>query len=907
VVAGLLADARQAHAGVLVVRGEAGMGKSALLQDAAERARDFHILRGAGVESEVQLAFAALQQLLRPDLDRLERLPGPQAEALRGAFGLVDTKVNPFLVELGVLGLFTELAQEQPVLCLVDDAQRLDRASADALVFVARRLECESIVLLLAARDDDVRQFDGPGLPFVRLEGLDPVGAAQLLEAQAGQLAPEVRDRLIQETGGNPLALEELPATLSSQQLAGLQPLPERLPLSARLQQAFLERTRRLPAPTQSLLLVAAAEDTGELATILAAGHALDYGQEALEPAELAGLVRVTGSELRFRHSLVRSAIYQSATFMTRQAAHRSLTEALAADVHADRRAWHLAAATLEPDEEVARALEVSAERGWRRGGPTAAAAALERAAELTSEPGRWARRLVAAAGYLWEAGHAERAQALLDRIERLPDDPALRARIAHLRGEIELACGTPATACTLLVEGAGLILASDPSRATEMLVLATWAALAAGDLDRIVQEIGPAVPHLRGRRDLRVQRVADSLVAFGIGHSTGFTAAREMSASPWPPPAFTWVWPMLVLVEPDADDLTADQRYARSVAARRAAGTVSSLTVVLANLAITESSLGRWAGAISNATEGLRLARETGQQPTTGYFLALLAAIAAHQGRTDDCRRFTDEALAVAAPRRLVVVSAFASWTLAQLDLAQGRPAAALERLRALATPQHPTAHATIALLATADLVEAAARTDALEGMEEVVARFERWAEWDKRTWTSVVARRGRALISQGVDAERHFQAALAVAGIGERRFELARTELAYGEWLRRARRRAEARPHLRAALELFERLGATPWAERTRSELRASGQRARKRDSSTREQLTVQEQQVARLAAQGLTNRQIADQLFLSTHTVGYHLHKVYTKLGIASRAGLSQLDLDDDPGRADPGPHS
>jgi DNA-binding CsgD family transcriptional regulator len=894
-VDGLVAGAREGHSGVLVLRGEAGIGKSALLADAAEHTRGTRVLRAAGAGSEVELAFAGLQQLLRPVLGRLGRLPAPQAAALRGAFGLVDADVNRFLVELGALGLLAEVAEERPLLCLVDNAQWLDRASADALLFVARRLQVERIVLLLAARDDDLRQFDAPDLPSLRLEGLDREAAGQLLQARVGTLAPAVRERLIAETKGNPLALLELPGTLSSEQLSGSVPLPERLPLSARLQHAFLQQVRALPAATQTLLLVAAAEDAGELAAVLEAGRKLNVEPAALEVAERAGLVQITGSELRFRHPLVRSGIYQGATFTTRQAAHRALVEVLADERHADRRAWHLAAATLGPDEQVAEALAASGGRARRRGGPAAAAAALERAAALTPEAAPRARRLVAAAEFLWEAGHTEEATALLDRTEPPPADPAVRARVAHVRGHIELACGIPATACTLLLEGAGPILGTDPERATEMLVLATWAALAGNQLDRIVDQIGPAIARLPGQGDVRVKPVADSLFAFGLGGPTTADVSRPMpreAATTWPHPAFTWMWPMLLVAEPAGEEVTAEQRYARLVATRRAAGTVGTLTVVLANLALAEAALGRWAEAIGNATEGLRLARETGQQANAGYFLVMLAAIAANQGRADECRRLADEALALATSRQVAVVAAYAAWTLALLDLTEGRPAVALGRLRALHVPQHPTAHATIALLATGTMVEAAARADRLDGMEPHVARFERWAEWDRRTWTQVVVHRCRALVSQG-EAERHFQAALATEGIDGLPQELARTELLYGEWLRRARRRADARGHLRSALEAFERLGAAPWAERARSELRASGETARRREPSTRQQLTPQELQVARLAVEGLSNREIAARLFVSRHTVGYHLHNVYAKLGIASRADLRQLD--------------
>ena len=901
-IAALLEGARGGHAGVLVVRGEAGIGKHTLLADAAEQASGFRVLRCTGAEAEMELAFAGLQQLLGPVLEALDRVPIPQAEALRGAFGLVDTQTatNWFLVELGALSLLGAVAAERPLLCLVGQARWLDAASADALVFVARRLQAEPIVVLFAARDGEARRFVAPGLPELRLAGLDPVAAGALLAAQVGTLAPQVRERLLAEAGGNPLALLELPGELSSEQLAGRHLLPHRLPLSARLGRVFLERVRQLPEATQRLLVVAAAEDTGQLATILAAASVLGVDREALGPAEQAGLVQVVESKLMFRHPLVRSAVYQDANRFARRAAHRALVEVLKGDQQADRRAWHLAAATVGPDEQVAAALEASAERARRRGGPAAAAAALERAAALSPQPGPWARRLVTAAEDHWEAGHPTQATALLDQIGRSPAGPAVRARAAQVRGHIELAVGSPATACTLLLDGAKQLGDTNPERAVELLVLAARAALSANQLNRIVQEISPAITRLPEPHDLRVQRVAESLLAAGLVAGPPATTTIHpppKTVTSWPDPAFTWMWPMLIVAQPTGAEVTADQRYAQAVAARRAAGTVSRLTVALANLALAEGYLGRWPSAISSATEGLRLASETGQPATAGYFVALLATFAAEQGRVEDCRRLAEEALAVATRLQLPVVAAFAAWTLATLELTQGRPQAALERLLTLATPQHPTAHGAIALLATGTLVEAAARANRLDGMEANVARFERWAARDPRTWTQVIARRCRALVSQDAEAEGHYQAALGIEGLGELPLELGRTELLYGEWLRRQRRRIDARTHLRAALAVFERLGAAPWVERARGELRASGETTRKRDPGNQGQLTAQERQVARLAAQGLTNQQIAEQLFISRHTVGYHLHKVYAKNGITSRAELAQLDLDND----------
>jgi tetratricopeptide (TPR) repeat protein len=425
---------------------------------------------------------------------------------------------------------------------------------------------------------------------------------------------------------------------------------------------------------------------------------------------------------------------------------------------------------------------------------------------------------LVAAAECEWEAGHTTQAQALLDQAEAGPPDPAARARAARVRGHIELGTGSPATACTLLVENARLLLDVDPEQATELLVLATRAAVAGNQLDRILEEISPLVRHRPGLPpDRRIQRLVDSLQAVGLGRgppTAATVAAARQTATAAGHPVLAWLWPIADLAEPVAVADALDQRYAKAVATHRAAGTVGALTVALADLALAESALGRGPEAIGNATEGLRLASETGQQATAGSFLALLAAVAAEQGRAEECRRLAEEALAIAIPRRVAVVEAFAAWTLALLELTEGRPAAALERLRALSTPGHPAAHAILALLATGTLVESAAHSGRLEGIEPFVARFERWAQCDRRTWTQVVAHYYRALITQGEEAERHYQAGLAVEGLGELPLELARTELLYGEWLRRQRRKVDARVHLRAALAVFERLGASPWA---------------------------------------------------------------------------------------------
>jgi len=475
-----------------------------------------------------------------------------------------------------------------------------------------------------------------------------------------------------------------------------------------------------------------------------------------------------------------------------------------------------------------------------------------------------------------------------------------IRGRMLRVRGLVELAAGTPAAAAGLLERSAALLVAGEPARALETLVVATSAALAAGDLNRIVQRLAPAAAGLSGEPARRIAGIAASLASAGLAGSGPVGVGEDRPAPPaasgWPHPGITWIWPMLALAESAANESMAVGLYAGLVERCRATGSLSALTVALGNLAVAEAWLGRWDDAVGNATEGLQLASETGQKSIEAALHSLLGWFAVQQGRGEDCRRHADQALGMAFVRRLPVITATATWQLAQLDL-----------IRGLAIPGQPGAHPPTALLATGDLVEAATRAGDLAAAEPMVARLERWVAADEWTWISATAARCRALITAGPEADKRFRAALAVDGLGELSFQLARTELAYGEWLRRARRRAEARTQLRAALELFERLDAGPWIERTSGELRASGETARKRDPSTLDQLTPQELQVARLASQGLRNREIAAQLLISTHTVSYHLHKVFAKLRIASRAELGLLDLDDldelggEPGRA------
>jgi len=896
----MLLGARQSKSGALVIRGEPGTGKSALLAHAVERARDMRVLRGVGIESESELAFAALHGIVRPVLDRLERLPELQAAALRGAFGLSSSRTEDrFLIAVGALSLFAEVAEERSLLCVVDDAQWLDRGSADALTFAARRLEAEGVALLFAAREGGARTFPAPGIPELRLGGLGSDDAEALLASRGGPaLAPAMRERLIERTGGNPLALLELTDTLTPNQLAGRELLPEPPPIGVALEQAFLERVRRLPAQTQTLLLLAAADDTGDADTILRAGRAYGATAEALDPAEAAGLLRAGTGVLEFRHPLVRSAVYQGAAFSERRAAHQALADAFEREEDTDRRAWHLAAAATGPSDKVATELELSSERARRRGGYAAAAAALERAAELTEGEEERARRLASAAERAARAGDTTRAAALVDRAARLASEPRLLAHIEHLRGGLALRLGAIAEAYAVLTRGSTLIADVDPRKALEMLLDAAEAAEFGGDVAHLI-EIGRRATSLPQGAGTELELATSVLAGMGrmlegdSAHGARFLRRAISLAGESDDPR------RLLFAGLGAEylgDLAVERALAaRAVALLRALGAVDTLPVALEMLASAEAWSGQYARAASDATEGLRLARDTGQEGSACDFLAILARVAAVQGREAECRARAAEALDGAAALGLGLPAAEASHALALLDLGLGRPAHALERLQALALAGPGAGHPRLAFLAAPNLVEAAVLAGRIDVAQTALATFERWVVHAAAPPMLPLLARCRGQLSAGAAAERHFAEALRLHAKSDRPFERARTELAYGEALRRARRRREARIHLRAALDTFARVGAVPWEERARRELRASGETARKRDPSTIDQLTPQELQIARFVGEGATNREIAGQLFLSPRTIDYHLRKIFQKLGISSRAELIRLDLE------------
>jgi DNA-binding CsgD family transcriptional regulator len=901
----LLAAARHGRSGALVIRGEAGVGKTALLDYAAATA-GMRVLRGTGIESEAELPFAALQLLLRPGVGRLEVLPPPQAQALRGAFGLAGTPgADRFLIGLAALSLLAELAGDAALLCLIDDAHWLDRASADALQFAARRLGSEGVVLLASAREDG---FEAPGLPELTLGRLGREASRALLAERAPGLPPALADRVLAEADGNPLALLELPAALSGSSkvpvaLAASLELPAPLPLPRRLQQSYYRQVAALPAPTRTFLLVAAAEETGDLGLVRRAAQALSVPAAAADAAERSGLIAVGASEMAFRHPLVRAAVYQGATSAERGAAHAALAgtldDPLAGEPDADRRAWHLAAAAAGPDERVAAALEQAADRARQRLGHAAAAAALERAARLTpAQPGR-ARRLIAAAGAALDAGRPDAAAALADQGQPLTTDPGALAEIARVRAWVAMERGAMHRVHELVVAGAGPIAGSDPLAAAAMLRLGAVAGWWAGDA-KLVQDAADrmtalgrseAVPGpgalqamadlLAGRPAAAVPRLAEVVAAVRRGGREQL-AVRFYAAN-------------MALLIGDFD--SARDLMLSTAQACRTQGVIRFLAPLSLGLSCANFCLTRFRAATEDATEGLRLAQDTGQPVREAGLYSMLALLAAIAGDEPRCRELAASALRQFAAEEVANVSTMAEWALALLDLGLGRYGAALDRFEMTATGT--LRHYIEPILFAPDQIEAAVRSgaaaSAADRAAEPLARFAAWADATGQPWARAVLHRCRALAGDG-DTDGHFREALRQHEVSGRPFEHARTELLYGEWLRRGRRGTDARPHLRTALALFDRTGAAPWAERARAELRAAGEpvAAGAPAPDRLSLLTPQELQVVRLAASGATNRDIAAQLFISPRTVSHHLYRAFPKLGVTNRTALASLDL-------------
>ena len=882
---------RSGQSRVLVLRGEAGIGKTALLEYTAGRASGCRIARAAGVEAEMELPFAGLHQLCAPMLDGLERLPGPQQDALRVAFGLQGGATpDHFFVALAVLSLLAEAAEERPLVCLVDDAQWLDRGSAQALAFVARRLLAERIAMVFAVREPHPTDALA-GLPALAVEGLaDGDARALLASALPGMLDERIRDRIVGETHGNPLALLELPRGLTPAELAGGFGLPDRDPLSGRIERSFRRRFESLPPDSRRLLLTAAAEPIGDVTLLWRAAERLGIAPEAAAPAEAADLIAL-GARVRFRHPLVRSAVYRAAPVPERQQVHRALAEATDPEVDPDRRAWHHAHAAAALDEAVAGELERSAGRARARGGVAAAAAFLERAAELTPDPARRGERALAAAGAKLEAGSREAGEELLATAELAPLDEAQRARLQRMRAQIAFVLGRGSDGPRLLLDAAKRLEPHDPALARECYLEALGAAMFSGRLDAGVLEVAeaaaaaPAAPPPRRSVDLVLDGLARRCTegpAAGVPPLKVAVRALRDEALGGHEDIMRWLLLSPIVQSAAVFELWDDDAFhalsSRAVRLARDTGALALLPVAL----VYRSGAQVFAGELDSASALIQEADEIAVATGNAGFRFAGVLVGAWRGVEAEAMELINAGLESRGEGR---VPALAGYATAILNNGLGRYDAAVEGAKR-GSDDGDWGYDGASL---PELVEAATRAGLPEVAAAALPRLEERTRAAGTDWALGVLARSRALLSDGADADGLYREAIERLGRTRIRAELARAHLLYGEWLRREGRRVDAREQLRSAHEMFARMGAEAFAERARRELTATGETVRRLTVETRDALTPQEAQVARLAQQGQTNQEIGAELFISARTVEYHLHKVFAKLGIRSRKEL------------------
>ena len=890
-----MAGARAGRSQVLVLRGEPGIGKSALVEYVAVSAAGCQVLRVTGVESEMELAFAGLHQLCLPMMGYLDRLPGPQRDALAVAFGLRAGNVpDRFLVGLAMLSLLAEVAEEQPLVCVVDDAQWLDRVSAQTLAFVARRLLAERVVVVFAVRVSMVGQGDDRllGLRELVIRGLRDRDAGALLDSVVpGRLDGRVRDRIVAETRGNPLALLELTRGLTAAELAGGFGRPDARPLASQIEQSFLRRIGSLPAAAQRLLLAAAAEPVGDLALLRRAAERLGIGADAGAAAEAAGLIEL-GARVRFRHPLVRSAAYRAAEPAERREVHRALAEATDPGSDPDRRAWHRAHATIEPDEAVAGELERCAGHAQARGGVAAAAAFLRRAAELTPDPAGRGARAVAAARATFEAGAPDVALDLLATAEPGLLDEVQRGRLARLRAQIVFARKRGGDAVPLLLDAASRLERVDNAQARAAYLEAIGAAVFAGRLSEhdAVREVADAARTApRGPRPPRPEdilldglatRYAEGYVQAAAPLTRALRAFRQ-AAERSGDDVMRWLW----LAWPVAGDLWDDETWyelsTHAVQAGRQAGALNFLPLALAYRAVVHLHAGEFDQASVLIEESDTLTELTGNA-YIGYASRSLIAWRGADARAMELIQVSAQQAAVRGEGRAI---GGAHYVLALMHNGLG------QYQDALASAERGCEHEDLAMfgLSLVELIEAGARADAPQTAVAALRRLEEQAQASGTDWALGVLARSRALLSGGQPAELLYREAIERLERCRIAVHLARAHLVYGEWLRRENRRRDAREQLRTAYEMLHRFGATAFAERARRELLATGETVRQRVVETRQTLTAQEAQIARLAAEGKSNSEIGAELFISPRTVEWHLGKVFTKLDVNSRNKL------------------
>jgi DNA-binding CsgD family transcriptional regulator len=877
-IGGLLEAARRGRAGTLVVVGEPGIGKTALLEDARAAASAMRVLQLTGVEAESALPFAGLHALLRPLADLLVRLDAAYENALRTALVLTSEEPPDILaVNAGLLALLAEAAAEQPLVVIVDDAQWLDPPTSDALAFAARRIAGEELALLVSARTDEPSAFDS-GFEQLALGPLAPTAARELLASRADSVPAGSVDRLLELAGGNPLALLELPVELALE-------VPGATP-STRLQRAFAARLEPLPPETRQALVLAAAEP--DPAAVRRAAHELGLGDAMLADAESAGLVRLGPDGVAFRHPIVRSLAYASADPVRRRETHRALAAVLDAEEDRDRRAWHLAAAATEPDEELAALLEETAARAESRGGHAAAGRALERAARLSVDPDARARRLTGAARATSWSGDVERGELLAEEAIASTRDPLLRSD-ALLELESQRAPQAEGDSEDRLLAQVGEIDELDADRAIRLLIAVmgkrgtAFDGAGAAELAPRIEETARRAGSWWGPRALGTAAVA----YLAIGETSRF---EELTAEIRDNDAVVANFALDLLWAEEYD--LARSALESSLREGRAQGNVMRAIWNQACIATLELRLGRLQAARLAAAEAITLGDARGMSLWAGIADAALAGVHAWQGDEAGCRAAASLALASARQSRSLSDEVAACSPIGVLALGLGRPQDVVDELEPLAvrwegsTVVEPSAVAFIP-----DLVEAHAQLRQLDEARRRLDRFASAAARARRQWALAAVARCEGILA-GSDFAQHFEHALQLLDASPLTFERARTQLAYGERLRRAGRRREARTHLRAAHAAFAAVDALPWAERAAAELRAAGEPVGRRDPDREASLTAQELQIAHLVADGLTNKEIAARLYLSPKTIEYHLGNTYRKLDVHSRAELGRI---------------
>lgn len=887
----VLACARGGQSAVLALVGEPGIGKTVLLEYAAGRAAGFRLLRARGVESEAQLPFSGLFELLRPALPLLGRIPAPQAAALERALALAPGAPGErFAVGAATLSLLAAYAEEAPALVIVDDAHLLDAATAEATRFALRRLLAEPLAALLAAREHEPSLLDDAGLPVLRLPGLDRTSSARLL----GPVQPEVAERLFRATAGNPLALLELAAD-EAHLAVTLVDAP--VPVPARIADVFLRRAADLDARARLLLVVLAASDSGDLPAVERAARSLGLDVSALAAAEGAGLVRVAGGRAEFRHPLARAAVYSGSPPEDRRRAHRALATALP-DRDLDRRAWHLAAAAIGSDDAAAAALEQAGARARDRSGYAVAAAAFEQGARLAPDEDRRCRLLVASAEAAWLSGLAERAAGLLAEARPLAAGPR-RLRIEYLRGQITARRGPVMAGHAILAAAAEEAAHDDPDLAVIMLAEAVVACFYSGDaraMTRAAQRLRTLLPGSASAQAQFLAGIAEGMAQVFSGDAQqGIDAIRRAVAlaersEELRGDEHMFYWQVMgVLWIREAG--TGRRLIEAAIETARSRAALGILPRLLINLGRDHAAASDWRGAEISYDEAASLAREIGQRTELAAALAGLAWLEARKGQEAECRARAAEARTLCAQLGVGLFDTWAIRALGELELGLGRPAAAIEHLRELEQRLADLGIKDVDLSPAAELVDAYLRLGRAADAAAAAGQFATRARDKGQPWSLARAERCAGLLAADGDFDPHFAEALRLHAQTPDSFEAACTRLAYGARLRRARQRVRAREQLRQALEGFERLGAGPWFDLARNELSATGETAQRRSANTEDDLTHQELHIAQLLSAGKTTREAAAALFLSPKTIEYHLRHVYRKLGVGSRAELAQ----------------